>query len=89
MAKDTTKTNEVAQKGEGIKQHKRMAMGMMPKVPSMPKTPAGELRPCCSDWSNRRPNWHAMRCNSLKAETFSSMEKLSAYTLALSWPRPC
>lgn len=40
MAKDKPKTNEVAQKGEGIKQHKRMAMGMMPKVPSMPKTPA-------------------------------------------------
>lgn len=40
MAKDTPKSNEVAQKGEDIKQHKRMAMGTMPKVPSMPKTPA-------------------------------------------------
>ena len=41
MAKnDKPKTNEVAQKGEGVKQHKRMAMGEMPKVPSMPKTPA-------------------------------------------------
>jgi len=40
MAKDTPKTNDVAQKGEGIKQHKRMAMGSMPKVPAMPKTPA-------------------------------------------------
>jgi hypothetical protein len=40
MAKDKPKTNEVAQKGEGISQHKRMAMGIMPKVPSSPKTPA-------------------------------------------------
>jgi hypothetical protein len=40
MAKDTPKTKEVAQKGEGIKQHKRMAMGIMPKVSSTPKTPA-------------------------------------------------
>ena len=27
MANDKPKTNEVAQKGEGVKQHKRMAMG--------------------------------------------------------------
>lgn len=40
MANDKPKTNEVAQKGEGIKQHKRMAMGVMPKVASTPKTPA-------------------------------------------------
>tara|TARA_R110000822_G_scaffold3973_11_gene17090 strand:- start:1159 stop:1281 length:123 start_codon:yes stop_codon:yes gene_type:complete len=40
MAKDTPKSNEVAQRGEGVKQHKRMAMGDMPKVPSSPKTPA-------------------------------------------------
>ena len=39
-AYDKPKTNEVAQKGEGVKQHKRMAMGEMPKVPSSPKTPA-------------------------------------------------
>ena len=32
MANDKPKTNEVAQKGEGVKQHKRMAMGEMPKV---------------------------------------------------------
>jgi hypothetical protein len=40
MAKDTPKSSEVAQRGEGVKQHKRMAMGDMPKVPSSPKTPA-------------------------------------------------
>jgi hypothetical protein len=40
MAKDKPKTGEVAQKGEDVKQHKRMAMGIMPKVPSSPKTPA-------------------------------------------------
>ena len=41
MAKDDKpKTNQVAQKGEAIMQHKRMAMGDMPKVPSSPKTPA-------------------------------------------------
>lgn len=41
MAKsDKPKTNDVAQKGEGVKQHKRMAMGDMPKVASSPKTPA-------------------------------------------------
>jgi hypothetical protein len=40
MAKDKLKTGEVAQSGEGVKQHKRMAMGQMPKVPSSPKTPA-------------------------------------------------
>ena len=41
MAKgDKPNTNDVAQKGEGVKQHKRMAMGRMPKVPSTPKTPA-------------------------------------------------
>jgi len=41
MAKDDKpKTNEVAQKGEAIKQHKLMAMGTMPKVPTSPKTPA-------------------------------------------------
>ena len=41
MAKgDKPKTNDVAQMGEGVKQHKRMAMGDMPKVPSSPKTPA-------------------------------------------------
>jgi hypothetical protein len=40
MAKDTPKSKEVAQRGEGVKQHKRMAMGDMPKVPSSPKTPA-------------------------------------------------
>lgn len=41
MAKDDKpKTNQVAQKGEAIKQHKRMAMGDMPKVPASPKTPA-------------------------------------------------
>jgi hypothetical protein len=40
MAKDKLKTGEVAQKGDDVKQHKRMAMGVMPKVPSSPKTPA-------------------------------------------------
>ncbi len=40
MAKDKPKTNDVAQKGEAIKQHKKMAMGVMPKVGSAPKTPA-------------------------------------------------
>ena len=41
MAKDDKpKTNEVAQKGEAIKQHHLMAMGKMPKVLSSPKTPA-------------------------------------------------
>ena len=40
MANDKPKTNEVAQKGEGVKQHKRMAMGEMPKVPASPQTPA-------------------------------------------------
>ena len=40
MANDKPKTNEVSQKGEGVKQHKRMAMGEMPKVPASPKTPA-------------------------------------------------
>lgn len=40
MANDKPKTNEVAQKGEGVKQHHRMAMGEMPKVPATPKTPA-------------------------------------------------
>ena len=41
MAKsDTPKTGEVAQKDEAIPQHKKMAMGNMPKVLSSPKTPA-------------------------------------------------
>jgi len=41
MAKsDKPKPSQVAQMGEGVKQHKRMAMGDMPKVPSTPKTPA-------------------------------------------------
>ncbi len=40
MAKDTPKTGDVAQKGEGVNQHKRMAMGVMPKAPTSPKTPA-------------------------------------------------
>jgi hypothetical protein len=40
MAKDKPNTHDVAQKGEGVNQHKRMAMGVMPKVPSSPKTPA-------------------------------------------------
>jgi hypothetical protein len=37
---DKPNNSDVAQKGEGVKQHKRMAMGEMPKVPTMPKTPA-------------------------------------------------
>ena len=38
MAKnDKPKTNEVAQKGEAIKQHHLMAMGKMPKVLPSPK----------------------------------------------------
>lgn len=41
MAKsDEPKTSEVAQKGEFVKQHKKMAMGVQPKVLSSPKTPA-------------------------------------------------
>ena len=76
MAKnDKPKTGNVAQMGEGVKQHKRMAMGEMPKVPSTPKTPARELRPCFSDWSNRRPNWPAVRWSNLKAVTFTNTVK--------------
>lgn len=41
MAKDDKpKTNQAAQKGEAIPQHKKMAMGIQPKVLSSPKTPA-------------------------------------------------
>lgn len=41
MAKnDKPKTGDVAQKGEAIPQHKKMAMGTDPKVLSSPKTPA-------------------------------------------------
>lgn len=41
MAKnDKPKTGNVAQKGEAIPQHKKMAMGDMPKVLPSPKTPA-------------------------------------------------
>ena len=41
MAKnDKPKTNEVDQKSEFVKQHKKMAMGIPPKVLSSPKTPA-------------------------------------------------
>lgn len=41
MAKnDKPKTNEVDQKSEFVKQHKKMAMGIQPKVLSSPKTPA-------------------------------------------------
>jgi len=39
-ASDKPKTNEVDQKGEFVKQHKKMAMGVQPKVLSSPKTPA-------------------------------------------------